>query len=209
MSKTQPWWKMRKPFKVALGITAGPLLIVGFLALLLLIPTQTDEVLYATKPPVPKKVEEPQPLTEEQEARRVAALRRAAATRLNKQHEERRKGMSSVRDRIAAHAYWIDPGRHFAWSDLEYSLTSMPGVLTITGRIKNVGERDASKIHVKISLRDAQGREVGRGNVDKYDGLKSGESWWFDGLLTARESGGVALYMGPESIIAFGDDFRS
>ena len=84
MSKTQPWWKMRKPFKVALGITAGPLLIVGFLALLLLIPTQTDEALYATKPPVPKKVEEPQPLTEEQEARRVAALRRAAATRLNK-----------------------------------------------------------------------------------------------------------------------------
>ena len=113
----------------------------------------------------------------------------------------------TVQDRIAAHAYWSDPGRHFAWSDLEYALTSMPGVLTITGRIKNVGPRDARKVNVKISMRDARGREVGRGNVNKNDGLKSGESWWFEGVLTVREPGGVELYLGPESITAFGFEY--
>ena len=115
--------------------------------------------------------------------------------------------VNNVRERIAAHAYWSEPGRHFAWSNLEYALTSMPGVLAITGRIKNVGPRDARYVNVKVSMRDARGREVGRSNVIKDDRFKSGESWWFDGLLTVRKPGGVELYMGPESITAFGFEY--
>ena len=111
---------------------------------------------------------------------------------------------SAAQKEVEEMDYWIDPGRHFAWSDLDYALTSMPGVLTISGRIKNVGPRDASEVHVKISMRDAQGREVGRGNMNKFDGLASGASWAFNGLLTVRKPGGVELYVGPESITAFG-----
>ena len=112
-------------------------------------------------------------------------------------------GGSKKREHVD-YAYWIDPGRHFAWSNLEFAPTSVQGVLTVTGRLKNVGEKDASKVHLKISMRNAEGREVGRGNVNKYDGLESGESWWFDGLMTVREPGGVEIYMGPENIVAFG-----
>ena len=77
------------------------------------------------------------------------------------------------------------------WSDLEFSATAVQGVLTFTGRLKNVGERDARYVGLKVSMRNVQKREVGRGNVQKHDGLKSGASWWFDGILTVREPGAV------------------
>ncbi len=105
---------------------------------------------------------------------------------------------------VLYHDYWSDPGRHFTIADLSYALSPVQGVLTISGRIKNIGPRDARYVNVKVSMRDARGREVGRSNVIKDDRFKSGESWWFDGLLTVRKPGGVELYVGPESITAFG-----
>ena len=100
--------------------------------------------------------------------------------------------------------YWRDPGRHFKWSDLEFGPTAVQGVLTFNGRLKNVGERDARYVALKVSLRNAQKREVGRGNVQKHDGLKSGGSWWFDGILTVREPGAVEAFIAEESFVAFG-----
>ena len=137
---------------------------------------------------------------------KVASIDREVEVRGGEAEKEMSNEMD-VRDRIAAHAYWSEPGHHFAWSNLEYALTSVQGVLRLTGRIKNIGPRDARQVHVKISMRNAQGQEVGRGNVNKNDGLKSGASWWFDGLMTVRKPGGVELYLGPESIVAFGYEY--
>ena len=105
---------------------------------------------------------------------------------------------------VLYHDYWSDPGRHFTIADLAYALSPVQGVLTVSGRIKNVGERDAIKLDVKVSMRDAEGNEVGRGYVRKHDGLESGASWLFDGMLTVKKPGGVELYVGPDSIVAYG-----
>ena len=109
--------------------------------------------------------------------------------------EEKARHKAMQQEVVDSAKYWTDPGRHFMWSDLEFSPTAVQGVLTFTGRLKNVGERDARYVALKVSLRDAQKREVGRGNVQKHDGLKSGASWWFDGIMTVREPGGVEAFI--------------
>ena len=177
MSKNpQPWWQMRTGFKIAAGITAA-----AFLALLLSFPTQSDASLYRTE------VVKPPPT----EAQIQAAVWDAT--------EAWQKA-----ERVGAAAYWADTGRHFEWSTPKLATTPWKGIWKFSGRIRNVGPRDASKVHIKVSMRDMGNRETGSAVVRRDDGLRSGESWRYDGMLTVLSPGGVGLYVGPESITASG-----
>lgn len=110
---------------------------------------------------------------------------------------------AKARERMEAMDYWWDPAKHFEVGNLEVWAGSTPGLAKITGRAKNVGERDAEFLQLRFRLLDSQGRRVGMATAVNHDGLGSGEVWDFEAVLTAHASGGVQVQLDPNGVTAY------
>ena len=73
--------------------------------------------------------------------------------------------MKRAEERAAAADYWWNPAEHFTVQSLRvFKSTQVSGLGKITGRVTNVGTRDAEFLQLRFRLLNAQGRRVGDGD---------------------------------------------
>lgn len=108
-----------------------------------------------------------------------------------------------ARARVEAMDYWWDPAKHFSVHDLRVlGSTKVQGLGKVTGRVTNVGTRDARFLRLTFRLLDAQGRRVGRATAVNHDGLTAGQSWGFDAVMAAHTGGAVEVRLDPNGVEA-------
>ena len=111
--------------------------------------------------------------------------------------------MKRAEERAAATDYWWDPAEHFTVQGLQvFKSTRVSGLGKVTGRVTNVGIRDAEYLRLTFRLLDAQGRRVGRATAVNHDGLRAGESWDFDAVMAAHTGGAVEVRLDPNGVEA-------
>ena len=189
---------MTKNQKVVAGAVFG-----GFLCCVVAVVDQVNKGIQKSKNRTSRVAESPYKILKAETGPRPSreAVEKVLASEAKRSEEI---AMKRAEERAAAMDYWWNPAEHFTVQGLRiFKSTRVSGLGKVTGRVTNVGTRDAEFLQLRFRLLNAQGRRVGMATAVNHNGLGSGEVWDFEAILAAHASGGVQVQLDPNGVTAY------